>query len=247
MSHVLFVLIPGAGGHAGYWSELVPQLESRGYDAVAVDIPEDDPALGLPEYADAVETAIDHALPRGVQAGDDGVAIVLVAQSMGGFTAPMVRRPVDGIVLLNAMIPLPGETPGDWWEATGQPEAMRASDAALGYAGDGDPEHYFLHDLPADIRRRLLEGGDRAPSETPFAQRCAFEQWPDAPLLVLAGADDRMFPAGFQEQVARERLGLPVEILPGGHLLALSQPVALADRLAEFASSLRPAPPAPAP
>jgi pimeloyl-ACP methyl ester carboxylesterase len=100
-----FVLIPGAGGNAEYWSLLVRELERRGHEAIAVDIPEQDPALGLPEYADIVVAAID---------GRDGV--VLVAQSLGGFTAPMVatRVPVAMIVLVNAMIPLPGETPGAW-------------------------------------------------------------------------------------------------------------------------------------
>ena len=59
-----FVLIPGAGGDASYWSRLVPELESRGHAAIAVDIREDDPALGLPEYADTTLAAIgtgDHA------------------------------------------------------------------------------------------------------------------------------------------------------------------------------------------
>ena len=37
--------------------------------------------------------------------------------------------PVELVVLLNAMIPQPGETAGAWWEATGQAEA-RAEQAA---------------------------------------------------------------------------------------------------------------------
>ena len=56
-----FVLIPGAGGHGAYWDALVPELESRGHRAIAVDIEQNDPALGLPEYADIVEAAIDDA------------------------------------------------------------------------------------------------------------------------------------------------------------------------------------------
>lgn len=55
---VTFVLIPGAGGNASYWSELVPELESRGQVAIPVDIREDDPALGLPEYAEITLAAI---------------------------------------------------------------------------------------------------------------------------------------------------------------------------------------------
>ena len=46
-----FVLIPGAGGAAWYWHRVVPLLQAAGHDAVAVDLPADDPAAGLPEYA----------------------------------------------------------------------------------------------------------------------------------------------------------------------------------------------------
>ena len=54
----LFVLVPGAGGQAAYWALLVPELERRGHQVIAVDIAEDDPALGLPEYAKIVDQAI---------------------------------------------------------------------------------------------------------------------------------------------------------------------------------------------
>src|ERR1043166_7337824 len=40
-----FVLIPGAGGHAAYWNRLVPELETRGHPAIAVDIEENDPSI----------------------------------------------------------------------------------------------------------------------------------------------------------------------------------------------------------
>jgi pimeloyl-ACP methyl ester carboxylesterase len=53
------------------------------------------------------------------------------------------------------------------------------------------------------------------------------------PTRVAAGADDRFFPVEFQRRVARERLGLRADVLPGGHLNALSQPRALADYLLE--------------
>jgi pimeloyl-ACP methyl ester carboxylesterase len=49
------------------------------------------------------------------------------------------------------------------------------------------------------------------------------------PTTVLAGREDRLFE--FQVRVARERLGIEAEPLPGGHLVALGQPGALAQRL----------------
>ncbi len=49
------------------------------------------------------------------------------------------------------------------------------------------------------------------------------------PTRVLAGRDDRFFPLALQRRVARERLGLDVAEVPGGHLCALSRPAELAD------------------
>ena len=51
------------------------------------------------------------------------------------------------------------------------------------------------------------------------------------PTRVLAGRDDRFFPLDFQRRVARQRLGTEVYVVPGGHLVALSRPAELTDRL----------------
>lgn len=225
----LFVLVPGAGGQATYWALLVPELERRGHQATAVDIAEDDPALGLPDYARIVDQAIG-----------DRREVVLVAQSMGGFTAPMVGKPVAMIVLLNAMIPEPGETPGQWFENTAAGEARRAADAAAGRSGEFDASTHFLHDLSSRALAVLTAAGPpREPADTPFRQPCAFRRWPGIPIKVLAGADDRFFPAEFQRRVAKDRLGIDADQIPGGHLVALSNPAGLADRLTSYAAELR--------
>lgn len=41
---------------------------------------------------------------------------------------------------------------------------------------------------------------------------------------VLIGTDDRFFPAGFQRRIAKERLGIDTDEIPGGHLVELSKP-----------------------
>jgi pimeloyl-ACP methyl ester carboxylesterase len=48
---------------------------------------------------------------------------------------------------------------------------------------------------------------------------------------VIQGSDDRLFPLEFQRRVVRSRLGLDLEVMPGGHLIALSQPEELALRI----------------
>jgi pimeloyl-ACP methyl ester carboxylesterase len=154
---------------------------------------------------------------------------------MGAFAAPLTcdRLPVAELVLLNAMIPAPGETAGEWWGNTGQAEAVRSNDLREGRDPDAgfDAQTYFLHDLAPDVLELLMSSGEAEPVDSLFETRFPLTRWPDAPTTVLAGRDDRFFPYEFQRRIARDRLGLEVEQLPGGHLLALSQPEALAARL----------------
>ena len=220
----VFVLVPGAGGAAWYWHRVVPELRARGHEAVAVDLPGADESAGLPEYADAVAEAIGGRHD-----------VVLVAQSMGGFTAPVVcaRIPVRLLVLVNAMIPLPGETPGAWWDNTGWEPARIAAARVGGYPGEFDLATYFLHDVPAEVAA-TGEGHNFPEADIAFGQPCAIERWPDVPTRVLAGRDDRFFPLEFQRRIAGERLGTEVDSVPGGHLVALSRPAELTDQLTRY-------------
>lgn len=191
---VTFVLIPGAGGSAWYWHRLVAELHRRGQAALAVDLPAADDSAGLTEYADAVVEAIG-----------DRTGLVVVAQSMAGFTAPMVceQVAVELLVLVNAMVPAPGESPGDWWANTGHAQARAEQAARAGWTlgGDADLLDAFFHDVPAEV---------------------------------TAEAMAREAPAEFQRRLAQERLGITPEEMPGGHLLALSRPKELADRLEDM-------------
>ena len=127
-------------------TEFKDELEARGHTAVAVDLPGDDDSAGLSTYADIVTAEIE-----------DDANTILVAQSMGGFTAAMVctRVHVPMLIMLNAMIPVPGETAGEWWANTGAEEARVAAARAGGYSVEFDDNDYFLHDLPADERAAL--------------------------------------------------------------------------------------------
>lgn len=54
------------------------------------------------------------------------------------------------------------------------------------------------------------------------------------PTRFLQGRDDRFFPVEFQRRVVRERLGIAPDEMDGGHLVALSRPRELADRLEDY-------------
>ena len=133
-------------------------------------------------------------------------------------------------MFVNAMIPRPGETAGAWWGATAAVEAREQAAAQRGYATEFDVGTYFLHDVPQDVLRAGPEQ-PREEAETVFGEPCRFERWPDIPIHVLAGRDDRFFPIEFQRRVARERLGKEVEEISGGHLVGLSNPKELTERL----------------
>ena len=74
-----YVLIHGAGDVGWYWHLLEADLRELGHDVVAPNLPCEDDSAGLPEYADAVIEAIGSRTD-----------LIVVAQSFGGFTAPLI-------------------------------------------------------------------------------------------------------------------------------------------------------------
>ena len=226
MTMASFVLIPGAGGAAWYWHRVVPLLEGAGHEVVAVDLPGDDGRAGIDAYARIVVEAIGSR-----------TNVVLVAQSMGAFTAALACRKapasVGRLVFVNPMIPMPGETAGEWWSNTHHEQSRVVAAEASGYSPEFDVDTYFMHDVPKDVKREG-SGRERAEAKVAFEEPCRFERWPDVPIDVVIGRDDRFFPAAFQLRMAQERLGRSraiVHEVPGGHLVALSNPQALADQL----------------
>jgi pimeloyl-ACP methyl ester carboxylesterase len=226
-----FVLVPGSGGSAWYWHRLVPEVRRRGHEAIAVDLPAGDESAGLAEYRDAIIDAIGRR-----------ETVVLVAQSLAGFSAPLVceRHPVKLLVLLNAMVPAPGETAGEWWSNTNHEQARHELAARQGWSNtDFDPMRDFFVDVPPDVTAEAFAAGEPLQAEKPFTEPWPLRQWPTVPTRFLQGRDDRFFPLSFQRRVVHERLGIRVDEMPGGHLLALSQPVELARRLVTYLAQLR--------
>src|SRR4051812_20458599 len=122
-----FAFIHGAGDVGWYWHLVEAELRRRGHDTVAPDLPCEDDSAGLGEYADVV-----------ARAAGDRPDLVVVAQSAGGFTAPLVcdRVPVRLLVLVAPMIPAPGEAPAEYWTNTRygeEPLEHYDSDIALFY------------------------------------------------------------------------------------------------------------------
>jgi pimeloyl-ACP methyl ester carboxylesterase len=214
-----YVLIHGAGDSAWYWHLLAAELRERGHEVVAVDLPCDDESAGLSEYADTVLDALG-----------DRTELVVVAQSLGAFTAPLVcdRVPVDLLVLIAGMVPSPGEAGNEWWVNSGYERAAAEQDRH-----DSSEISVFYHDVPSPLAAEALARG-RDQAETPMLEPWPLAAWPKVPTRYLLCRDDRFFPPEWMREVVRERLGITPDEIDGGHCPALSRPKELADRLEAY-------------
>ncbi len=218
----IFAFIHGAGDVGWYWHLVEAELRVKGYDTVAPDLPCDDDSAGLPEYAETVVDAI------GGQTD-----VIVVAQSFGGFTAPLVceRVPVRMLVLVAPMIPAPGEAPSDYWPNTGYYDEARES--------YDDTIALFYQDVPADLAAEAMKRS-RTQSEARMGELSPLTAWPDVPTRVLIGRQDRLFPTGFLRRVATERLSITPDEIDSGHTPALSHPTELAERLDRYVAGSAP-------
>ncbi|MFF4795955.1 alpha/beta fold hydrolase [Streptomyces sp. NPDC001276] len=224
-----FVLIHGAGDVGWYWHLVEAELRARGHDVVAPDLPGDDDSLTLDDYADAV-----------VEAVGDRRSLVVVGQSFGAFTAPLVavRRPVEALVLVAGMVPEPAESPDQWWSNTGYTEAVRRQAARDGgLTGSDDPYVAFYHDVPRELAEEAMSKERAHPSSAASAQPWPLDAWPAVPTRFVLCTEDRLFPPDFLRRLVLERLGVVPDEIAASHCAALSRPVELADILAGAAKN----------
>ncbi len=212
-----FALIHGAGDVGWYWHLVADELRERGHDVVAPDLPCDDDSAGLSEYADCVLDAIG-----------DRTHLIVVAQSSGGFTAPLAcdRTRAELLVLVAGLVPAPGEAAQDWWTNTGY--------EPMGGEWSGDERATFYHDVPPELAEEAMRRSRRQ-SDTPAAEPWPLDAWPDVPTRFLLCRDDRLLPAAFLRRVVQERLGILPDEIDAGHCVALSRPRELAERLDAYA------------
>ena len=118
-----FVLLHGAASDGWYWHLVEPRLQAAGHRTIAPDLPCDDDAAGFAEYADVVVAAIE-----GADAGAD--ELVLVAQSMAGFTAPIVATRVPVTTTSSMSEPAGGAVPASCACASGATVAPNAAATA---------------------------------------------------------------------------------------------------------------------
>lgn len=210
-----YVLIHGAGDVAWYWHLADAALRERGHDVVAMDLPVEDESAGLSTYADVVVEAI---------AGRSD--LVVVAQSFGGYVAPLVchRVPARLLVLVAGMVPAPGESAEEMFANTGYQQPERE---------DKSPRAVFYHDVPPRLATEAIQRG-RTQASKPGKEPWPLDAWPDVPTRYLLCRNDRFFPPAWTRRVVKDRLGATPDEIDSGHCAALSRPRELAERLEAY-------------
>lgn len=217
-----FALVHGGGSNAHYWYRVAPLLTAAGHEAVAVNLPTADESATFETYAQAVVDAVD-GKPN----------VVVVGQSMGAFTAPIVatRMHVSLIALVAPMIPAPGETPGTWGANVGLEDEQRRYAKAEGFDPAFDLMTTFMHDVPTDVVNELMSAGEPVQAGSIFGQPWPLSSWPQVTTKVVACRNDRLFPIELVRRLASERLGVKVDEIDSGHLPGFARPKELAKTL----------------
>jgi pimeloyl-ACP methyl ester carboxylesterase len=207
-----FALIHGAGDVGWYWHLVEAELRRRGHDTVAPSLPSENDTAGLDRYARVVVESIG-----------DRQSVVVVGQTFGGYTAPLVAERVAArmIVLVAGMVPKPGESAEEMFRVTGwQPEQR----------DDTSTRAVFYHDVPDDLAEEAMARG-RGQSATPGSEPWPLPAWPDIPTRFILCRNDRFLPATWLRGVVKDRLGITPDEIDSGHCPALSRPHELAAML----------------
>ena len=212
-----YALIHGAGDVGWYWHLVERELHDRGHHTVAPDLPIENDEASLLDNAQVVLDAL--------RTTHEGGELMVVGQSFGGYVAPIVAQlaMADHLVLVAPMIPQPGETADEMWEATGwhMPRDHSGTIAV------------FYHDVDPDLAAEAMSRGRRQ-SETTGREPWPLEAWPEMPTHVVLCRNDRFFPADWLRGVVHDRLGIEPDELACGHTPALSCPRALVELIESY-------------
>jgi len=217
MSETVF-LIHGMWGGPWYWENYQRALEKQGYRCIAATLPyhDMDPA-GIPDSRLGTSSLQDYAAALEQEIGRMGVKPIVIGHSMGGLLAQILgsRGLAKALVLLAPASPAgimalrmsvvksfwSVQTKWGFWE-----KPMRQTFEEAAYS--------MLHRCPAQEQKEIY---DRFVYES---GRTAFEigYWPfdrhgasrveeskvTCPVLVIAGAEDRITPASVVRRVAEK-------------------------------------------
>ena len=191
------------------------------------DLPCDEAAAGLVEYASVIEDAIGDR--------DD---VVLVGHSLGSLSIPLVasHRPVRRMVFLCSVPTGPGPAIEGQMSEMVSPAFLAAprfhDEQGREVLSNRASRQLFFDDC-SEADANWAVSMLRPQSPRPLVEPSPLTEWPDVEQGVVLGTDDRVLNQTWAIAAARARLaGSEPVLLPGSHSPFLSRPAALADILA---------------
>ena len=219
-----FCLVHGAWHDGSCWEPVAERLRARGHEALAPDLPLDDPSAGFERRARPAVRALE---------GASG-SVVVVGHSMGTAYATLVAVAHPASLLVHPCPRLGGVEP-----PPGAPPTFREDFPFPAERADGtsawEPEAAMaaMYGRLAPDAARALTGRLRPMAQPP--DRYPLRRHPAIPTALVYAADDEFFEPEWERFMARELLGIePIEIA-GGHFPMAEDPdslAALLDRLA---------------
>ena len=218
-------LLHGNWHDGSCWDALVTALEDRGHQAVAPDLPVEDPET---TWEDRVRPPLD------LLDGADGPVVVVGHSAASSYAAIVAER--ARAQLLVYLCPRLAE----FDHPPGEPRAFRETLSLPPRRADGaivwEPEEAMSSMYARLDPERARALAARLRPTAPPAGDFPLERPPDVPIALIYAEDDEFFEPTYERFVARELLGVePIEI-PGGHFPMAEDPERLADVLDRLTS-----------
>ena len=221
------VLVHGAFADGSSWANVIPILQSKGYNVIAAQ----NPLTSLEEDVAAAKRAI---------AQMDG-PVLLVGHSYGGMVISEAGKDpkVAGLVYVAALVPEEGQSASDVNAAmalTGaEKECLLSPTSFLSLSPKGINE-YFAQDLPAKERKIIYA------TQVPWAaagtvQKVYSPAWKTKPSWFVVAAKDGMINPDLQRFKAK-LINATTLVLNSSHVPMVSQPVKVADFIISAAQKL---------
>ena len=223
------LLVHGAFANVASWNKVIPQLQAKGLNVVAVSLP-------LTGFAD------DLAAARRALATLDGPAL-LVGHSYGGAVITELGSDpkVAGLVYVAAFAPNDGQVLGDLGKefapAPGLAELKPQADGFLMLSPKGVVED-FAQDLPVE-EKQVMIATQPFTSGAIFGAKVSSAAWHKKPTWYVVAGDDRMIPPDLERSFAKQ-MGATMTVISGSsHVVMLSHPKEVAGVIERAASGAK--------
>lgn len=221
------VLVHGAFADGSSWAKVIPILQAKGYNVIAVQ----NPLTSLEDDVAATKRAI--ALMDG--------PVLLAGHSYGGMVVTEAGNDpkVVGLLYVCALVPSDGQSVGDvtsaFPPAPGSAEIRPDAEGYLSLTAKGINNH-FAQDLPAAERKVVFA------TQVPWATKATTTKitnaaWKTKPSWYIVGIDDQMVPVALARAEAKMIKATTIE-LNSSHVPMVSQPKKVADFIIAAASAL---------